>query len=388
MEGKNDSEATEFIFLGFTDRQELQVVLFIIFLAVYIITLVTNIGMILLIQIDSRLHSPMELDPDSTLWSVCWGDAMEKRNCSTVTEFILLGLTDRPELQVILFVFFLVIYFITVVWNLGVLLLVWIDPRLQTPMYFFLGNLSFVDFFYSSVIAPKMLVNFLAKTRTISYNACAMQLYLFGATADVECVLLAVMAYDRYVAICNPLLYPVIMSRKLCNKLVSGAYLVGLVDSMIHTCCTFQLTFCDSNVINHFFCDLPPLLALSCSDTHINEIVLLTFLGAIEMITVLISILISYLSIFITILKVHSTGGRRKALSTCTSHLTAVAIFHGIILFMYFQPASIYSMDTDKMASVFYTLVIPILNPLIYSLRNQDVKDALKNTFRRIVDFK
>ncbi|XP_019352292.1 olfactory receptor 5I1-like [Alligator mississippiensis] len=313
---------------------------------------------------------------------------MEKRNCSTVTEFILLGLTDRPELQVILFVFFLVIYFITVVWNLGVLLLVWIDPRLQTPMYFFLGNLSFVDFFYSSVIAPKMLVNFLAKTRTISYNACAMQLYLFGATADVECVLLAVMAYDRYVAICNPLLYPVIMSRKLCNKLVSGAYLVGLVDSMIHTCCTFQLTFCDSNVINHFFCDLPPLLALSCSDTHINEIVLLTFLGAIEMITVLISILISYLSIFITILKVHSTGGRRKALSTCTSHLTAVAIFHGIILFMYFQPASIYSMDTDKMASVFYTLVIPILNPLIYSLRNQDVKDALKNTFRRIVDFK
>ncbi|XP_025048081.1 olfactory receptor-like protein OLF2 [Alligator sinensis] len=312
---------------------------------------------------------------------------MEKRNCSTVTEFILLGLTDRPELQVILFVFFLVIYFITVVWNLGVLLLVWIDPRLQTPMYFFLGNLSFVDFFYSSVIAPKMLVNFLAKTRTISYNACVMQLYLFGATADVECVLLAVMAYDRYVAICNPLLYPVIMSRKLCNKLVSGAYLVGLVDSMIHTCCTFQLAFCDSNVINHFFCDLPPLLALSCSDTHINEIVLFTFLGAIEMFTVL-SILISYLSIFITILKVRSTGGRRKALSTCTSHLTAVAIFHGTILFMYFRPASIYSMDTDKMASVFYTLVIPMLNPLIYSLRNQDVKDALRNTFRRIVDFK
>ncbi|CAM5118344.1 unnamed protein product, partial [Eretmochelys imbricata] len=197
---------------------------------------------------------------------------MEKGNHSEVTEFILSGLTDRPELQVPLFVVFLLTYGITLVGNGGMILLITIDPRLHTPMYFFLSNLSFCDLCYSSVIFPKMLLNFFAERKSISYTACAVQMYLFVTFADVGCLLLAVMAYDRYVAICNPLLYTVTMSRQLCKELVAGVYAVGFVDSMIYTCCTFRLSFCSSNIINHFFCDIPALLALSCSDTRINEI--------------------------------------------------------------------------------------------------------------------
>ncbi|CAM5118392.1 unnamed protein product, partial [Eretmochelys imbricata] len=195
-------------------------------------------------------------------------------NHSEVTEFILSGLTDRPELQVPLFVVFLLIYGITLVGNGGMILLITIDHRLHTPMYFFLRNLSFCDLCLSLVISPKMLLNFLADRKSISYTACAVQMYLSFLFGDVECLLLAVMAYDRYVAICNPLLYTVSMSRQLCKQLVAGVYAVGVVDSMIYTCCTFQLSFCSSNIINHFFCDVLPLLELSCSDTHINEIVM------------------------------------------------------------------------------------------------------------------
>ncbi|CAM4570935.1 unnamed protein product, partial [Caretta caretta] len=210
---------------------------------------------------------------------------MEKGNHSEVTEFILSGLTDRPELLVPLFVVFLLIYGITLVGNGGMILLIMIDPQLQTPMYFFLSNLSFCDLCFSSIISPKMLLNFLAERRNISYTACTVQMYLFLAFADVGCLLLAVMAYDRYVAICNPLIYTVIMSRQLCKQLVAGVYAVGVVDSMIHTCCTFQLSFCSSNIINHFFCDVPPLLVLSCSDTRINEIVLFAFTCCIQVIS-------------------------------------------------------------------------------------------------------
>lgn len=213
--------------------------------------------------------------------------------------------------------------------------------------------------------------------KTIPYNLCAIQMFLFGAFADVECLLLAVMAYDRYVAICNPLLYTVTMSRSICTQLVAIAYLVGLVDSAIHTCCTFRLLFCNSNIINHFFCGIPPLLALSSSDTSINEMVMFTFIGCVVGFSV-ITICFSYSYIITTILRMNSAEGRRKTFSTCASHLTAVAIFHGTLLFMYFRPSSSYSMDTDKTASVFYTVVIPMLNPLIYSLRNKDVKGVLK----------
>lgn len=261
--------------------------------------------------------------------------------------------------------------------HLEMVWLITMDPRLHSPMYYFLSNLSFCDVCYCSTVFPKMLADFLFEQKMIPYNLCAIQMFLFGAFADVECLLLAVMAYDRYVAICNPLLYTVTMSRSICTQLVAIAYLVGLVDSAIHTCCTFRLLFWNSNIINHFFCDIPPLLALSSSDTSINEMVMFTFIGCVVGFSV-ITICFSYSYIITTILRMNSAEGRRKTFSTCASHLTAVAIFHGTLLFMYFRPSSSYSMDTDKTASVFYTVVIPMLNPLIYSLRNKDVKGALK----------
>ncbi|XP_053881206.1 olfactory receptor 1019-like isoform X1 [Malaclemys terrapin pileata] len=309
---------------------------------------------------------------------------MEKGNHSEVTEFILSGLTDRPELQVPLFGVFLVVYGITLVGNGGMILLITIDPRLHTPMYFFLSNLSFCDLCYSSIICPKMLQNFLAERKSISYTACAVQLSLCIVFADVECLLLAVMAYDRYVAICNPLLYTVTMSRQLCNQLVAGVYAVGVVDSMIHTWLTFRLSFCSSNIINHFFCDIPPLLALSCSDTRINEIVMFALVCCIT-VSSLVTVLLSYVYITSTILQIRSAEGRRKAFSTCTFHLTAVVLLFGTLFFMYLRPTSSYSMDTDKVASVFYTLVIPMLNPLIYSLRNTEVKDALRKAMNKLL---
>ncbi|XP_054826611.1 olfactory receptor 1019-like [Eublepharis macularius] len=301
---------------------------------------------------------------------------MDEGNQSAITEFILLGFTDNPQMQLPLFVMFLLVYIVTVIGNLGMIVLICVEPQFHNPMYFFLGNLSFIDLCYSSVIAPKMLADFLAKRKRIAYNVCAVQLYLFGFFADVECLLLALMAYDRYIAICNPLLYTVVMSQKACKHLMAIAYIIGLVDSMIQTSCTFQLSFCNSNVINHFFCDLPPLLELSCSNTFINEIVMFTFIGCIEGGSIGM-ILVSYVYILNTIMRMHSSESRHKAFSTCASHLTAVGILHGTILFMYFRPTTSYSMDQDKWASVFYTVVIPMLNPLIYSLRNKDVKQAL-----------
>nr|XP_006111878.1 olfactory receptor 1020-like [Pelodiscus sinensis] len=309
---------------------------------------------------------------------------MEEGNHSVVTEFILSGLTDHPELQVPLFVLFLLIYFVTLVGNGGMILLITIEPRLHTPMYFFLGNLSLCDFCYSSTIAPKMMQNFLAERKSISYTACAVQLYLSFLFQDIECLLLAVMAYDRYVAICNPLLYTVTMSKRLCNLLLAGVFAVALMDSTMSTYYIFRLSFCRSNIINHFFCDTPPLLALSCSDTHINEILMLAF-ACYVVASSIVTILLSYICIISSILRMRSAEGRRKAFSTCTSHLTAVGIFHGTLLFMYFRPTNSYSMDTDKIASVFYTLVIPMLNPLIYSLRNREVKSALKKAMNKLL---
>ncbi|XP_030417670.1 olfactory receptor 1019-like isoform X1 [Gopherus evgoodei] len=297
-------------------------------------------------------------------------------NHTTVTEFILLGLTHCPEVEVVLFVLFLAIYVTTLVGNIGIIMLIHINSCLHTPMYFFLSNLAFLDLSYSSAIAPKMLVNFLAQSKTISFTCCAMQMYLFAAFADAECLILAAMAYDRYVAVCNPLLYMPIMSRRVCVSLIAGAYISGSVSSLIHTSSTFSLSFCGSNVINHFFCDIPPLLALSCSDTHINELLLFSLCGFIQTSTFLV-ILISYAYVLAAILRIHSTEGRHKAFNTCTSHLIAVALFYGTLLFMYLRPSSSYSLDADKVVSVFYTVVFPMLNPLIYSLRNKEVKEAL-----------
>lgn len=304
------------------------------------------------------------------------------QNQTQVKEFILLGLTDNPDLQGLLFVLFLSIYLTTMLGNLGLIVLIKLDPRLHTPMYFLLSSLSFVDASYSSSVTPKMLVNLVAENKAISFRGCAAQFYFFGSFLGTECFLLAMMAYDRYAAIWNPLLYPVIMSERVCFLLVAASFLAGFGNAAIHTAMTFRLSFCDSNKINHFYCDTPPLLKLSCSDTYINGIVIMAF-SSFNVISCVTIVLISYLCILIAILKIPSTEGRFKAFSTCASHLMAVTIFFGTILFMYLRPTSSYSMEQDKIVSVFYAVVIPMLNPFIYSLKNKDVKDAFKKILKK-----
>ncbi|XP_074087907.1 olfactory receptor 5L1-like [Macrotis lagotis] len=301
----------------------------------------------------------------------------EEENCTAVTEFMLLGFSDHPELYIFFFLLFLMIYAITVLGNLGMIILIKISPRLHTPMYFFLSHMSFVDLCYSTIIVPKMLVNIVTENQVISFLGCIIQFYLFCTCVVTEVILLAVMAYDRFVAICNPLLYMIAMSHKLCIMLVCGSYICGTVSSLIHTCLALKISSYRSNVINHFFCDLPPLLSLSCSDVSINELLLFT-VASFNEITTIVIILTSYIFILITILRIRSSEGRRKAFSTCASHLTAIVVFHGTILFIYCRPGSGNILDSDKVATVFYTVVIPMLNPLIYSLRNKDVKDALR----------
>ncbi|XP_049478092.1 olfactory receptor 1052 [Panthera uncia] len=302
---------------------------------------------------------------------------MAEENFTAVTEFILLGLTDNADLKIMLFVLFLVIYAITLAGNLGMIFLIQITPKLHTPMYFFLSCLSFIDACYSSVIAPKMLINFLVVRETIAFSACIVQHLFFGVFITTEGFLLSLMAYDCYVAIANPLLYSVVMSKRKCVGLVTGSFVGGMLNSLIHTISLGRLSFCGSNVVSHFFCDVPPLLKLSCSDTSKNELLLLTFSGVIAMATFLI-VVISYIFIFITILRISSAAGRQKAFPTCASHLTSVTILYGTLSFSYIQPSSQYSVEQEKVVSVFYTLVIPMLNPLIYSLRNKEVKDAVK----------
>ncbi|KAM5248376.1 LOW QUALITY PROTEIN: uncharacterized protein ACOB6Z_010534 [Ctenodactylus gundi] len=302
---------------------------------------------------------------------------MAAGNHTRVSEFVLMGVSGRPELQVPLFLVFLVIYVLTAAGNLGIIALTTVDPRLQTPMYFFLRHLAVINLGDSTVIAPKMLSNFLAKKKTISYYGCATQLGGFLVFIVAEIYMLAVMAYDRYVAICNPLLYVAVVSRRVCLLLVSLTYLYGLFTAVVVTPCVFSVSYCSSNVINHFYCDDVPLLALSCSDTYLPETAVFIFSGT-NLFFSMIIVLISYVHIVFAILRIHSAEGRKKAFSTCASHMVAVTVFYGTLLFMYLQPRANHSLDTDKMASVFYTLVVPMLNPVIYSLRNKDVKDALK----------
>nr|XP_048299291.1 olfactory receptor 8J3-like [Myodes glareolus] len=302
---------------------------------------------------------------------------MAPRNTSHVTEFILVGVSDRPELQVPLFLVFLVIYMLTAAGNLGIITLTTMDSRLQTPMYFFLRHLAVINLGNSTVIAPKMLVNFLVSKKTTLYYECATQLGGFLVFIVAETFMLAVMAYDRYVAICNPLLYMVVVSRHVCLLLVSLTYVYGFCTAIVTSSCVFSVSYCSSNVINHFYCDTVPLLALSCSDTYLPETVV--FISAGTNLSLSMSIvLVSYFNIVLSIVRIRSAEGRRKAFSTCASHMVAVTVFYGALLFMYLQPQTNHSLDTDKMASVFYTLVIPMLNPLIYSLRNKDVKAALR----------
>ncbi|KAM6160004.1 olfactory receptor 8K3-like [Erethizon dorsatum] len=311
---------------------------------------------------------------------------MEENNLTVVTKFILLGVTDRPELQAPLFVLFLTVYLTLLVGNLGMIVLTQVDSRLQTPMYFFLRHLALTDLGYSTAVGPKMLVNFVEDENTISFYFCATQLAFFIVFIISELFILSAMSYDRYVAICNPLLYTVIMSPRVCWVLVVIPYLHCTFVSLLVTTKIFILSFCAQNVINHFYCDSLPLLSLLCSDTHEIEMIIL-ILAIFNLISSLPFVLVSYLLIFVAILRMNSAEGRRKAFSTCGSHLTVVTVLYGTLIFMYVQPKSSHSFDTDKVASVFYTMVIPMLNPLIYSLRNKDVKYALYRIWKKICKY-
>ncbi|XP_051847185.1 olfactory receptor 8D4 [Antechinus flavipes] len=307
---------------------------------------------------------------------------MGRGNQSEVTVFILVGLTDEPELQLPLFFMFLGIYVVTVVGNLGMIILIRLSSHLHTPMYYFLSSLSILDVCYSSVITPQMLVGFLFRDKTISYTRCMTQLFFFCIFVISECYMLAAMAYDRYVAICSPLLYNIIMSPRTCSLLVLAVFSVGFTDAVIHTGCILRLPFCGSNVISHYFCDIVPLIRLSCSSTYLDEL-LIFIIGGFNMVATSLTIIISYAFILSSILRINSKEGRSKAFSTCSSHLMAVTVFYGSLMFMYLKPASNSKLAQEKVSSVFYTTVIPMLNPLIYSLRNKEVKNALRKLTER-----
>uniref|UniRef100_A0A8D0WMK6 Olfactory receptor n=1 Tax=Sus scrofa TaxID=9823 RepID=A0A8D0WMK6_PIG len=307
---------------------------------------------------------------------------MDIGNSSLVTEFILVGLSKYSEIQLPLFFLFMGIYIVTVAGNLGLVTLIRLNSHLHTPMYYFLFNLSFIDLCYSSTITPKMLVNFVSKMNTISYAGCMTQLFFYCFFVNAECYVLTVMAYDRYVAICKPLLYTVIMSPKVCSLLPVIVYMGAFIASSAHTGCMLRLTFCDANTINHYMCDILPLLELSCTSTHINELVVLIVVGFDVGVTGLI-VIISYAFILSSILRIHSAEGRSKAFSTCSSHVIVVFVFFGSGAFMYLHPSSVLSMDQGKVSTVFYTIVVPMLNPLIYSFRNKEVKVALKKSLSR-----
>ncbi|XP_032767221.1 olfactory receptor 8D2-like [Rattus rattus] len=301
---------------------------------------------------------------------------MRPGNHSETSLFVLEGLTDKPELQIPLFSLFLLIYVVSMAGNLGLVFLIRISSQLHTPMYYFLSNLSFIDFCYSSVIIPKMLVNFVSEKNFTSFPECMAQLYLFSFFGIDDSFMLTAMAYDRYVAICNPLLYNVTMSHRVCMLLSTTVYVMGTFGATVHTSYISSRSFCGTSVIHHYFCDILPLLNIACSRDYTKEFWVMILVGF-NVFASVFAIFISYAFILASILRIRSAEGRSKAFSTCSSHLAAVGVFYGSIIFMYFKPST---SDTtqEKVASVFYTTVIPMLNPLIYSLRNKDVKEAIK----------
>ncbi|KAL6090188.1 hypothetical protein STEG23_036004 [Scotinomys teguina] len=307
---------------------------------------------------------------------------MLRENQSHITEFLLLGLTSDPKQQVWLFASFLAMYLVNVIGNSVIIAAIQGDAHLHTPMYFFLSNLSLVDICFATVIVPQMLVNLLTQKKTILFTQCLSQMYFFVAFAITDSFLLAAMAIDRYVAICNPLHYITTMSPRRCRLLVIASWTVSHLHSLTHTILMGRLSFCGPNVIHHFFCDVQPLLTLSCSDTSINELLAFTEGSAVIM-SPFIFIIVSYVCITWTILRVPSVGARYKAFSTCGSHLTVVTLFYGTAISVYIRPSSTYSVTKDRVVTVVYTVVIPMLNPFIYSLRNKDIKQALKKLTRR-----
>ncbi|XP_078502966.1 olfactory receptor 5AP2-like [Lissotriton helveticus] len=302
---------------------------------------------------------------------------MQTGNRTNVVEFILLGLTEDPALQVPLFCFFLLVYGINLLCNIGIMVLITINPKLHSPMYFLLSSLAFVDISFSSVAVPNMLVNFLWTQKTISFTGCVIQMFLSYVVGSVDVFMMVLLAYDRYTAICNPLLYPVIMSNKTCIYLLVIICAIAVINSLTHAVFTFTLPFCKNNKISHFFCDVPALLKLACSDTTINEVVLVSVAGGLIVISLII-ILVSYVYIISAILKISSSEGRKKTFSTCFSHFVCVTLFFGTLVFIYAKPSASHSMAMDNVASVFHMIIIPTLNPLIYSFRNHEIKQALR----------
>ncbi|XP_055278433.1 olfactory receptor 1013-like [Moschus berezovskii] len=311
---------------------------------------------------------------------------MDEKNYTTVKEFILLGFTTDPWLQRVLFYIFLIIYISSLLGNITLISLICADSLLHTPTYFFIGNLSFLDLWYASVYAPQILMTCSSDDKRISFAGCLAQFFFSAGLAYsegyLEGYLLAAMAQDHYAAVSNPLLYSQAMSPSLRVSLVAASYFSGFVNSTIITSETFTLSFCANNVIDDFFCDLPPLVKLAC-DVKESYQAGLYFILASNVITPALLILTSYLFIIAALLKIRSTQGRLKAFSTCVSHLTAVTLYYGSILFIYSRPSTSYALERDKVVSVFYTVVIPLLNPLIYSLRNKDVKNALRKMLDR-----
>ncbi|XP_030042623.1 olfactory receptor 1019-like [Microcaecilia unicolor] len=307
---------------------------------------------------------------------------MEEENVTTATEFIILGFPEFPDLQIPFFLLFLLIYLIILLGNLTIITLTCLDSRLHTPMYFFLCNLSFLDISYTSITIPKLLDIFLRKRRHISATGCFTQAYFFMSTACIEFLLLTVMAYDRYVAVCHPLRYALIMNLRICVQMAAGIWIFGLAETVTHTVLISHFSYCGSIEINHFFCDLPALLKLSCTSTstvdHMTYII-----GAFLDLPCIILTFVSYIYIISTILRIRSAEGRRKAFSTCSSHLTVVILFYGSLFSSYMRPTSTQSFNQNKLFAVLYNALIPMFNPMIYSLRNQEVKKALRKFISR-----
>ncbi|CAO2596712.1 Olfactory receptor 10AG1 [Lemmus lemmus] len=300
-----------------------------------------------------------------------------QKNHSTLVEFILLDFSDAPNFQEFLFGVFLIIYLIIVISNSFIIISTRTDPSLQSPMYFFLGNFSFSEICYVSVILPRLLTSLYRQDRSISFMACATQMYLFLVLGVTECLILTVMAYDRYVAICNPLLYPLIMNNTFCIQLATGCWISIIPVVTGQTYQIFSLPYCGSNKINHFFCDIPPILKLACGDTFVNNLAIYVAAVAFIMVPFLL-IIASYGKIICNILKLSSAGGRSKAFSTCSSHLIVVVLFYGTAIITYVIPKSNQSESMGKLLSLFYTVFIPLLNPIIYTLRNNDIMVALR----------
>ncbi|XP_063312535.1 olfactory receptor 5I1-like [Pelobates fuscus] len=296
-------------------------------------------------------------------------------NQTSPVEFILSTLSDVPVFQIPLFIVFIIIYLIALMANGAIILLIFHCPFLHTPMYFFIGNLGLLDIFYLSTTVPKMLSNYLTKKKSISFAGCVAQLYIYLVMAATESTLLSTMAYDRYVAICNPLRYLMIMNRTVCLKLATCSWIIGIFYSAIHTTNTFMLNFCRSNIVDHFYCDIPPLLKISCSDTSKTEIVIYVVGGLLVLICFPL-IIISYVFIIQSILKIPSATSRSKTFSTCVSHLLSVSLFYVSGSFAYFRPMSSNSLSEYKFNAIFYTIIPPIMNPIIYSLRNKELKKA------------